>query len=104
MVLTSANYSYSPSLNKYFKEDNLANYKNDEITQLLDEIEYTTDENEIKQKYTRITEIYNDEVPYISLYYNTNTMIYSTNLKGTVKPNSYNLFYGIESWYREYKK
>ena len=104
MVLTSANYSYSPSLNKYFKADNLANYKNDEITKLLDEIEDTTDENELKQKYTRITEIYNDEVPYISLYYNTNTMIYSTSLKGTVKPNSYNLFYGIGSWYREYKK
>lgn len=104
MVLTSANYSYSPSLNKYFKEDNLANYKNEEITNLLKEIENTTDENEIKQKYTRITEIYNDEVPYISLYYNTNTMIYSTNLKGILKPNSYNLFYGIENWYREYKK
>lgn len=104
IVLSSANYSYSPSLNKYFKEDNLANYKNEEIINLLNEIENTTDENELKQKYTRITEIYNDEVPYISLYYNTNTMIYSTSLKGTVKPNSYNLFYGIESWYREYKK
>lgn len=104
MILTSANYSYSPSLNKYFKEDNLANYKNEEITNLLNEIENITDENELRQKYTRITEIYNDEVPYISLYYNTNAMIYSTNLKGTVKPNSYNLFYGIESWYREYKK
>lgn len=104
MALMSANYSYSPSLNKYFKEDNMANYKNDEIADLLNEIEDLTDENELKQKYTRITEIYNDEVPYISLYYNTNTMIYSTNLKGTVKPNSYNLFYGIESWYREYKK
>ena len=104
IVLSSANYSYSQSLNKYFKEDNLANYKNEEIINLLNEIENTTDENELKQKYTRITEIYNDEVPYISLYYNTNTMIYSTSLKGTVKPNSYNLFYGIESWSREYKK
>lgn len=104
MVLMSTNYSYSPSLNKYFKEDNRANYKNDEITNILDEIENVTDENELKRKYTRITEIYNEEVPYISLYYNTNTLVYSTNLKGTVKPNSYNLFYGIESWYREYEQ
>lgn len=104
LVLTSGNYGYSPSLNKYFKEDNLSNYKNEEITNLLNDIENITDENELKQKYTRITEIYNDEVPYISLYYNTNNMIYSTNLKGTVNPNSYNLFYGIDSWYREYKK
>ena len=79
-------------------------YTLDEKTNILNEVKNINEEDEIKQKYTRITEIYNDEVPYISLYYNTNTIIYSTNLKGTVKPNSYNLFYGIESWYREYKK
>ena len=102
MILSSASYSYSPSLNKYFKDGNIANYQNDEITSLLNEIKNITDENELKQKYTRITEIYNDEVPYISLYFDTNTMIYSTNLKGNIAPNSYNLFYNIETWYREY--
>ena len=102
MILSSASYSYSPSLNKYFKDGNIANYQNDEITSLLNEIKNITDENELKQKYTRITEIYNDEVPYISLYFDTNIMIYSSNLKGDIAPNSYNLFYGIEGWYREY--
>lgn len=104
LVLTSSNYGYSPSLNKYFENGNLANYNNEEIKNILNEVENITDENEIKQKYTRITEIYNDEVPYISLYYNTNTLVYSNNLKGTINPNSYNLFYGIETWYREYEK
>ena len=104
MILLNSSYSYSPSLNKYFKDDNIANYRNEEITNILNDIQYITDENELKQKYTRITEIYNNEVPYISLNYNTNTFIYSTNLKGTIKPNSYNLFYGIESWYRGYIK
>ena len=102
MILSSASYSYSPSLNKYFKDENIADYKNDEITSLLNEIKNITDENELKQKYTRITEIYNDEVPYISLYFDTNIMIYTSNLKGDIAPNSYNLFYGIEGWYREY--
>ena len=32
------------------------------------------------------------------------TAIYSGNIKGNIHPNSYNLFYGIENWYREYKK
>ena len=104
MVLTSGTYGYSPSLNKYFKEENLANYKNKEMIEILDDIENMTDENELKHKYNQIVEIYNNDVPYVSLYYNTNTMIYSNHLKGTIKPNSYNLFYGIESWYREYKK
>ena len=104
IILLTSSYSYSPSINKYFKDDNIANYKNEEITNLLNEITNTTDENEVKQKYTRITEIYNNEVPYISLFFDTNTLIYSTSLKGNINPNSYNLFYEIESWYREYTK
>ena len=104
MIIINNTYSYSSSLEKYFEEGNLANYTNKEINGLLKEVEFLTDENEIKEKYTRINEIYNEEVPYISLYYDTNSIIYSTNLKGTISPNSYNLFYGIESWYREYMK
>lgn len=104
MILLNSSYSYSPSLDKYFGEANIANYKNEEINQLLEEIKNSTDENEIKQKCSKIVEIYNDEAPYISLFFNQNTMIYSHNLKGNISPNSYNLFYKIESWYREYKK
>lgn len=104
MILINSTYGYSPSLNKYFGNDNISNYENEEISNLLNEVENITDENEIKQKYSRINELYNNEVPYISLYFNKNTMLYSSNLKGNFKPNSYNLFYNIESWYREYKK
>lgn len=104
IVLANNYYGYSPSLNRYFGANNIANYENEEITNILNETQNITDENELKQKYSRIMEIYNDEVPYISLYYNTNTLIYTNNLKGSVSPNSYNLFYRIDSWYREYTK
>ena len=104
LVLCNSNYGYSPSLSKYFGENNIANYKNKEITSILNEVQNITDDNQLKQKYSKIMEIYNDEVPYISLYYNTNAFIYTNNLKGDINPNSYNLFYGIEDWYREYEK
>jgi len=104
LIILSDTYSYSPSLEKYFGANNLSNYTNEKIKRLLKEVEFLDDENEIKQKYTRINKIYNDEIPYISLYYDTSAIIYSTNLKGIITPNSYNLFYGIESWYREYEK
>ena len=103
-VLSNSNYGYSPSLNKYFGENNIANYTNEEITNILNEVQNITDDNQLKQKYSRIMEIYNDEVPYISLYYNTNAFIYTNNLKGNINPNSYNLFYGIGDWYREYER
>ena len=104
MIIVNDIYSYSPSLEKYFREDNLSNYADLEINNLLKEVRFLSDENELKQKYTIINRIYNQQVPYISLYYDTNVIIYSINLKGTINPNSYNLFYGIENWYREYKK
>ena len=49
-------------------------------------------------------EYYNKDVAFISLYYNTNTLIYTKNLKGEYTPNAYNIFYNIENWYREYNK
>ena len=104
IVLSNSNYGYSPSLNKYFGENNMANYTDEEIANILNELQNITDDNQLKQKYSRIMEIYNDEVPYISLYYNTNAFIYTNNLKGNINPNSYNIFYGIEDWYREYEK
>lgn len=104
LIIVDSIYGYSPSLEKYFGEDNSANYNNEKIIFLLNEAELIDDEKEIEQKYATITEIYNEDVPYISLYYNTNTMVYSDSLKGTITPNSYNLFYGIENWYREYEK
>ena len=102
IAIISNNYSYSPSLNKFFKENNLAKFKNEQVSEFINKMEKINDENELKQIVTNIIDIYNDEVPYISLYYNTNTFIYSPHLKGNIKPNSYNLFYGIENWYREY--
>ena len=104
IVLINSNYGYSPSMQKFFGDNNISNYYNEEIKNILNEIGYITDENELKLKYSRLIEIYNDEVPYISLFFNTNTMIYSNSLKGTITPNSYNLFYNIQTWYREYDK
>lgn len=104
LIIVNTTYSYSPSLDKFLKENNLSNYVNKEINNLLNEIEMINDDNEIKQKYTKINQIYNEEVPCISLYYDISSMVYSVNLKGTITPNSYNLFYGIENWYREYEK
>ena len=104
MIVIESTYGYGPTLQKYFGKDNQASFINDEINVLLDEAKLLNEEKEIKEKYTRIVEIYNDEVPYISLYYDVSSMIYKSNLKGKIDPNSYTMFYGIEAWYREYEK
>ena len=103
MVLIDNTYSFSPTLASYFNEDNLSSYNNVIIEKLLKKIENSSEE-ETKKSIQDIKEIYDNEVPFISLFYDTNTLVYSKNLKGEITPNSYNIFYNIENWYMEYDK
>lgn len=104
IILTRINYGYSPSLKLYFDKENIANYTNEEVIQMLEQIENSEEEEEQKRKMVSVANTYSEDVPYISLYYNTISMICSNKLKGEITPNSYNIFYHIENWYREYDK
>ena len=67
----------------------------------MNEINTITDEIVLKEKYAEIFKIYDNDVPYIGLYYNHDTIAYSTDLMGDVKPNCYSIFYNFSNWYRE---
>ena len=101
LVLATMQSSYSPSLTTLFGENNLANYHNEEVKNLLYEAENTQDTNKIKENYGKINEIYDNEMPYISLYRNTKFMLSNIGLVGVLNPNTYNLFSNIEKWYRQ---
>ena len=100
MILCSINLSQSPNLTTFLGPNNMANYVNEETTNILNEVKNTTDEETLKQRYKRLAEIYKDDVPYISLYNNKFTVAYSTSLIGDVTPNWYNIFYNITNWYK----
>ena len=101
MILTGVQSSISPNLTTYLGTNNLSNFKNEETEEIMKEITNITDDNLLKEKYNRLIEIYNNERPYISLYYNKNIVIYNTSLIGDVSPTSYNIFYNFEKWYRQ---
>lgn len=96
-------YELSPDINKYFEKNNLSNYDNNQAIRILKKIESNSEE-EAKKNIEIIKEYYNKDIPFISLYYDTCNFIYSRNLRGKISPNSYNIFYNIEDWYREYDK
>ena len=100
MLLCSMNLSYSPNLETFLGNNNLANYSNEELKNILEEVKNTNDENILKEKYKRIAQIYKEEVPYIDLYNNKFTVCCHSNLKGDVTPNWYNVFYNISGWYK----
>lgn len=100
MILTGVNRGISPDLSYYFAQNNSSNFYNEEMNQLLNEVKNIRDENILKEKYKRIIEIYEEQMPYVFLYYNKNTLVYSTGLVGEFNPNMYNIYEGIGTWYR----
>ena len=100
MILTGVYNSYSPNLTSFFGANNLQNYSNEEMNNLLREVKTITDDNLLKQKYKRIIEIYAEERPFVSLYRNKQTIVKSQNLAGEIKGNNYFSYYNLESWNR----
>ena len=101
MIITGVNNGYSPDLSYFLGEENIANYKNEEITSLLSEIKNIADTELLKEKYNRIIEIYEDEVPYICLYRNKNMLIHGIRLTGEIGANNYTSYYNFENWFKQ---
>lgn len=100
-ILAGIETSFSPSLDTFFGEGNLANYNNAEMIEIINNVKNTNDENVLYEKYKRMYELYLEEVPYIGLYRNTESIVCNQNLVGNITPNSYNVYHNIEKWYRQ---
>lgn len=103
MILTGKLIGISPDLTSYIGENNLSNFEDEKAKELLREIADLSDNSkELQEKYKQLIRLIEDEKPYISLYFNRGTVIYTQDLQGKVSPNFYNIFYNIEEWVREY--
>ncbi|MCL2341980.1 MAG: ABC transporter substrate-binding protein [Firmicutes bacterium] len=100
LLLTGDVMPLSPDLSSYFGADNLFNYDNAEIGSILGEVDDIQDAALLKEKYKRIAEIYDDELPFISLYFSPNISIASPDIKGVLDHNWNDVFYNINSWYK----
>lgn len=100
MILCSINLSVSPDLSTFFGENNLANYSNEEVLNIMNEIKNSNNEENLKNDYKRLEEIYITEMPYLSLYNNKYTVAYNQSLAGIVEPNWFYQFYNIKDWHK----
>ena len=100
MILCSMNLSVSPSLTTFLGDGNLANYYNEEASDIMNEIKNLNDENKLKEKYKRLGEIYKTDMPYLSLYNNKYIVAYNQSLVGTAEPNWFNQFYNLKDWHK----
>lgn len=103
MILTGKLIGISPDLTSYIGEGNLSKFEDLEANELLREIADISDNSEeLQNKYKQLIRLIEEEKPYISLYFNRGTVIYTQDLKGKVSPNFYNIFYNVEEWVRQY--
>lgn len=100
-IITGLECDFSPSLEFFFGNNNLANYANEEISNLMNEAKNTNDENILYNNYNRIYDIYLEEAPYVGLYRETQSILYNNGFIGNIIPNSFNIFYTINQWYRQ---
>ena len=101
IILTGITLGFSPNLDTFFADGNLANYYNEEMRTLLDEVKNMDETSSLYDKYSRIYDIYMNDAPYIGLYRNTENIIMNQGLVCNIVPNTYNIFYNIEKWYRQ---
>ena len=100
MILTGVTLSLSPNLETFFGDGNLANFSNEELNSIMNEVKNITKEDLLKEKYKRIREIFNEQQPYIGLYSSYYAVNSSWTLKGNICANWYNIFIDINNWYK----
>lgn len=100
-ILVGVQTSFTPNLETFFGENNIANYNNEEIKNILNVVKNIGSQDEIKSKYQKLYDIYLEEAPYIGLYRETDCVIYNQGLVSNLNPNSFNIFNNIEKWYRQ---
>lgn len=99
MILCESTTSIAPDLSTYFSSGNLANFFNNEVSEIMNYINNITEEEELKSKYQKLYEIYNEEVPYIGIARNKIAVITNSYLSGEIRARWYNLFFGFKDWY-----
>lgn len=99
-IITGITRGLSPNLELYFGNSNYANFYNEELINLINEVKNITKEDLLQEKYNRIRQIFNEQTPYIGLYSGYYSIASSWSFRGNITPNWYNIFIDINNWYK----
>ena len=78
---------------------NYFGFSNPDIDQILEEMSKTCDAVEIMSWAARYGEVFNEEVPFIPLFFRKETVIYNKNIAGISVPNNHQVYRDIDKWY-----
>ena len=101
VLLTGVYNSYSPEVTYFYGENNIANYNNDTVKEIIKETKNISDIKKLEESYKTLINITKDECPYISIYRNKNYILINQNVVGNFNPTCYGIFNHFETWNRE---
>ena len=78
---------------------NYFGYQNQVLDQILNEMAKTYDTARIMEWAVKYGEVFNDEVPFIPLFFRKETVIYNKNIAGIAVPNNLGIYRDIDKWY-----
>lgn len=79
--------------------NNFIKYRNSELDSLLDLASHSYDLNELSAVYQNIQDYMTRELPIISLYFRTGSLLVNPKLYGIDKPSQLSLYRNIEEWF-----
>lgn len=101
VLLTGVYNSYSPDVSYFYGSGNIANYSNEEVSRILNDVKNITDQKVLEEKFKVLIDKTKDDCAYISLYRNMNFLLINQNVVGNFEPNNFGIFYNFESFNRE---
>ncbi|MCI9063574.1 MAG: hypothetical protein HFJ17_03095 [Clostridia bacterium] len=99
MILSETKTSIAPDLSTFFGNENLANFYNDDVNEIMRYINNIKEEKELQEKYQKLYDTYCNEVPYIGITRSKIAVITNSYLTGEIGARWYNLFFGFKEWY-----
>ena len=99
LILCESTQSIAPDMTTYFGKNNLANFSNNDTNEIMKYLDNVTDENELKTKYQKLYEIFNNEIPYIGIARSKIYVVTNTYLSAQIDSKWYNLFFNFKDWY-----
>ncbi len=92
LILKKQTTTITPDISQYFSEEKMKK----QIKQ-ANEIE---NKQILKQKYQQILNEYKEQMPFISLFFDSYIILHNNKLKGDFSGNWYNIFYNVDGWYK----
>jgi len=78
---------------------NYFGYNNPVMDEILSGMAKTTDGNAIKDGGERYGRMFNEEMPFVPLFFRTESVIYNKYISGITAPDSFQIYKDIDKWY-----